>query len=79
MQTPEGMKVRTKNNVYFQSQENWIENPRFTDYIDISPRYRIGYIASNDSEKLELSNYPKGESVLVRVDRETGVSTVITR
>lgn len=79
MQTPDGMKVRTKNNVYLESQEGWVQNPRFTDYVDIGSRYRIGYIAQSDTEKLELSNYPKGESVLIRVDRETGTSNIIAR
>lgn len=79
MGTPEGIKVRTETGVLSQVDENWIENPRFTDYIDLNARYRIGYIAKTDTEKLELSNYPKGESVLIRVDREIGTSSVIAR
>lgn len=54
-------------------------NPRFTDYIDITDRYRIGYISKDDTEKLELSNFPTNESVFIRVDRDTGRSKVIAR
>lgn len=55
------------------------ENPRFTDWIDASPTVRIGYISAEDSQKLALSNYPLGESVLIRLDRTTGQSQVLRK
>ncbi len=75
----EWLKIRTNTNIYIKNEDRWIVNPRFTDYIDITDQYRIGYISKDDTEKLELSNFPTNESVFIRVDRDTGHSTVIAR
>lgn len=54
-----------------------MKNPRFTDYIDISPSLRIGYIAASDTEKLTLQNLKNDTSYIVSLDRDTGISKVL--
>ncbi len=50
---------------------------RFTNSIDISPQVRIGYIDKKDTKKLSLANLPLTHSVLVRLDRGTGMSVIV--
>ncbi len=52
-------------------------NTRFTDWLDISDRVRIGYISADDTKKLQLSNMNLGQSVLILLDRYTGQSSII--
>ena len=56
-----------------------IEDIRFTDSIDISPSIRLGYISRDDNQKLSLGNFPTGESLLIRLDRTTGESSIVRR
>lgn len=46
-----------------------MQNARFTDFIDLSDQYRIGYISKNDTKKLTLANYPKNVSRLLLLNR----------
>jgi hypothetical protein len=57
---PNEWKIRTMDTVFEYDGEKLRENPRFTDYIDLDSRYRLGYIAPQDTEKLQLSNLPIG-------------------
>lgn len=50
------LKVLTDDGVFFVQWEKLRENVRFTDFIDISRAYRIGYIDRWDTKKLSLSN-----------------------
>jgi hypothetical protein len=34
-------KVRTESSLYEYRDDAWKKNPRFDDFIDVSPRYRI--------------------------------------
>lgn len=73
-------KIQTQSGVYLYNPDLWVqENPRFTDFLDISPSKRLWYIAANDSLKLSLSNFPAGESVLVLLDRTNGKSYVVKK
>ena len=56
-----------------------IEDIRFTDSIDVSPSIRLGYISRDDSQKLSLGNFPTGESLLIRLDRTTGESSIVRK
>jgi hypothetical protein len=51
-------KVLTTSGAYELRFDTWQKNPRFTDIIDISDRYRIGYISREDEGKLTLQNFP---------------------
>ncbi len=55
------------------------ENMRFTYAIDISPYERIGYISASDSEKLLLSNFSTGTSMLIHLDRSTGETYILRK
>lgn len=70
-------RVRTSQKVYDIISWKAVENIRFTDYIDLSPEVRIGYIDASDVTKLALSNFPPNISVLVRLDRRDGNTTVL--
>jgi hypothetical protein len=72
-------KIRTINDIYEYSEGTWKKNPRFTDYIDISSRYRIGYIDKKDQKKLSLQNLPLDESLFFLVDRTSTSSKIIKR
>lgn len=72
-------KVRTEDRLYEYDGNSWSENLRFTDYIDISSRYRIGYIDANDQQKMSLSNLDSSESLLLFLDRKTGESRIVKR
>lgn len=52
-------------------------NPRYTDWIDLDTRYRLGYIDASDSTKLSLQNYPPNTGILILLDRSTGVSSIL--
>ena len=56
-----------------------VEDIRFTNSIDISPRIRIGYIDKKDTTKLSLGNFPLTDSLIIRLDRVTGESVVLRR
>lgn len=60
------LNIRTRTAVYDIKSGIPEENIRFSDYIDISPEIRIGYIDKSDTKKLSLSNYEPGKSVIVR-------------
>lgn len=70
-------KIRTKKNVYTFENGDWRKNPRFTDYIDISPSLRIGYIAASDTEKIALQNLKQDTSYIISLDRDTGTSKIL--
>lgn len=64
-------KILTTNWVFIQSSFGWEENPRFRDYIDLSPQYRLGYLAAADREKKSLQNIESSESLLLLLDRKS--------
>ena len=72
-------KVRTKSDLYEYLWSTWQKNPRFTDYIDISSRYRIGYIDRSDTVKLSLGNLPLWESLFILLDRTSTDARIIKR
>jgi hypothetical protein len=72
-------KIKTNNSLYEKISDIWRENPRFTDYTDLSSRYRIGYIDATDSEKLSLGNFPLGISVFVLIDRTSTDMRIIKK
>ncbi len=72
-------KVRTKSTLYEYIWGNWIENIRFTDFIDISPRYRIGYIDTSDTRKLSLQNLPLDNSLFLLLDRKSTEVSIIKK
>ncbi len=72
-------KVRTTLSVYELSDDIWKKNLRFTDYIDISSRYRIGYIDIRDQEKLSLANLPLENSLFILLDRSNGETRIIKK
>jgi hypothetical protein len=76
---PNEWKIRMMDTVFEYDGEKLRENQRFTDYIDLDSRYRLGYIAPQDTEKLQLSNLPIGNWVLVLLDRTHGTSQIIAR
>jgi hypothetical protein len=69
-----GYKVTTRTGVWTSDGDAWTENPRYSDYLDISPTERIGYIRSTDTARLSIANLPSGVSVLSLLDRSTGRS-----
>jgi hypothetical protein len=76
---PNLLKIRTKTSVFTFDGQNLIENPRFTDFVDLSPTLRLGYIDKNDRQKLALGNFGTDVSVLVLLDRSTGTSTLLRK
>ncbi len=62
-------KVRTEDALYEYIGKEWKKNPRFTDYINLNNRYRLGYISDTQWEKLQLQNFPKDDSILILLDR----------
>ena len=70
-------KILTSSGSYELSGDRIIEDIRFSDSIDISPQIRLGYIDKNDTTKLALANLPLGESLVIRLDRSTGESTIV--
>ncbi len=72
-------KFQTSSWVYTYDGEELQENPRFTDFLDISPSIRLWYIDKDDTSRLSLSNFPSGESVLISLDRTTGKSYVVKK
>ena len=56
------------------------DNPRFTNWFDIDDTIRIGYIASDDIQRLRLSNFsPEEGSALILLNRKLGESITIAR
>ncbi len=70
-------KIATSSWVFLFDDGVLSANPRFTDFLDITPTDRIGYIASTDTEKLQLWNFQPGISVLVRLNRSTGEVSIL--
>ncbi len=70
-------KIKTQDWVYMYDWEQVVENPRFTDFIDISPYERIWYIDRDDSKKIKLSNLSEGSSYFVFLNRQTGESKTL--
>ncbi len=71
--------TRTDTGSYTTRNNVLIEDIRFTDAIDLSPDIRLGYIDRDDTAKLSLGNFPLGQSVLLRLDRTTGESTIVRK
>lgn len=72
-------KVKTEKSVYTYENNTWTENSRFSDYIDISPRYRIWYINESDVKKLNLGNFPSGHSLFLLLDRSNANISIIAK
>ncbi len=72
-------KILTQSGVYEKNGNDWEENLRFTDYIDLTPYHRIWYIAPTDNARLSLGNHPLGQWVFVSLDRRTAKSYVIQK
>lgn len=72
-------KILTLSGVLTSQNWSYIRNSRFTDWIDISPSLRLWYISQEDTSKLELSNFPIWESVLLLLDRSSGKSHIIQK
>lgn len=72
-------KIQTASWAYLYDGDSIIQNPRFTDFLDISSTIRIGYIDQTDKKRLELSNFPLNESVLVFLNRGTGDNYVLKK
>jgi hypothetical protein len=70
-------KVRTESSLYIFEYGRWSKNPRFTDYIDISPRYRLGYIDVRDRAKLVLQSLPTDAPVFLLLDRESNKASTL--
>ena len=68
-------KIKTKNSIYTSTDGILTENPRFTDFVDISSQYRVGYIDKNDKKRINLSNLTDDSSFLVLLDRYSGNAT----
>ena len=69
--------LRTETGSFTAHGDEYNEDIRFTDAIDLTPEIRLGYIDKNDTTKLSIGNFAIGNSVLVRLDRETGESRVV--
>ena len=69
--------IRTETGSWISDGDEYNEDIRFTDAIDLTPEIRLGYIDKNDTTKLSIGNFALGNSVLVRLDRETGESRVV--
>ncbi len=72
-------KIRTNNELYEHTGDTWQKNMRFTDYIDISPRWRIGYIDAWDTPIHAVQNISPQESLLILLDRKTGVQKILKK
>ncbi len=72
-------KIKTPDSVFSYENNQLKENPRFTDFLDVSSNIRIGYISANDTNKLSLSNFPIGTSILIILDRTTGESYIVRK
>ena len=72
-------KVRTADGVSTYEGDTWQKNPRYTDYLDIDARYRIGYIDRSDTERQALANIASPTSLFFLLDRETGISSIILK
>ena len=70
-------KVTTDTSVYTFDGNTWTKNPRFSDFIDIDPVHRIGYIRASDVDKKSLGNYKQNGGILVLLDRTNGNSQVV--
>jgi hypothetical protein len=58
MRLTDGYKATTRTSVWTSEGDTWTENPRYSDYLDISPTERIGYIRSTDTARLSIANLP---------------------
>jgi hypothetical protein len=55
----------------------WERNMRFSDYIDITPDHRLGYISASDTQLLSVNNLPSWKGVFVLLDRITWESYIV--
>jgi hypothetical protein len=72
-------KIQTNTGTMEIKWEKFIEDIRFTNSVDISPKIRIGYISKLDTNKLLLANFPINDSLLIMIDRSTWSSRVLRR
>ena len=70
--------VPTEKWSYSYTDGVWLENPRFTSFIDLDATTRLGYIDKTDTNKRLLSNISSKESLLFLIDRTTGKSDIIS-
>lgn len=70
--------VTTEHGSYSYSDGVWLENPRFTSFIDLDTTTRLGYIDKTDTDKRLLSNISTKESLLFLIDRTTGKADIIS-
>ncbi|GAB0174768.1 MAG: hypothetical protein HHAS10_06470 [Candidatus Altimarinota bacterium] len=73
------LKLQTVNGLYENRGGEWKKNLRFTDYIDYTSRYRIGFISKKAIEKLQIQNIEGDMSVLVLYDREENTINILKR
>ncbi len=59
------------------SSGKWEKNMRFSDYIDITPDHRLGYISASDTQLLTLNNLPSWNGVFVILDRVSWESYIV--
>ena len=71
-------RVVTDTSVYVFEWDSWVKNPRFSDFIDIDPNYRIGYISENDTIKKELGNFTQKWGIFVLLDRRNADIQVLS-
>lgn len=70
-------KILTDSWVFLVKDVSFEQNARFTDWIDWGSRYRIWYIDKIDTHKLELSDYPLWQSILLLFDRDTNTTRIL--
>jgi hypothetical protein len=64
--------IYTASGHYVLGGGAWYIDPLFSDAIDISPQYRIGYIAGTDTQRRALLDRDTAGDTLVLLDRYTG-------
>ena len=69
--------IRTDTGSFVSDGDEYNEDIRFTDAIDLTPEIRLGYIDKSDTAKLSIGNFASNQSILVRLDRTTGESRMV--
>jgi hypothetical protein len=74
------IKTETSSGVYIFSEKNTpTMNPRFTNFLDFGPYFRLGYIAADDLTRRSLANLSGSSPTLILLDRRTGKSEIISQ
>lgn len=72
-------KVQTEQALYESEGWFWKKNIRFTDFIDLGPRYRLAFLRKTQKEKFELQNIAVGTSLIVLLDRVSNEMTILRK